>query len=118
MCSIVQIRDPPAEGELFIHGVYLWGAGFEKTATLELRDVLPKPPVPVPLPLLHLTIIAKPEVSAGQQPEAKGPYLYQCPVYVSNRGHSDPLFTLNVSSNEVGPGKWAMRNLACTLRPF
>ena len=119
-----QIRDPPPEGELFIYGVHLWGCGYEKTATLDLQDIPPKSQVPTPLPLLHLSVAPKTEqqLSSGQSGDSsKGPFIFQCPCFVSHTTRTQnggPLFTIEVSSSDVTPQKWATRNLACTLRPF
>lgn len=126
LCPLIpsQVRDPPPEGELFIYGVHLWGCGFEKLATLELQDIPPKSQVPTPLPLLHLSVAPKTEqqLSSGLSGDSsKGPFVFQCPCFVSNATRSQngsALFTIEVSSSDVSPQKWATRNLACTLRPF
>ena len=117
-----KIRDPPPEGELFIYGVHLWGCGYEKMANLELQDIPPKSQVPVSLPLLHLSVTPRAEQQSLSAPpgESKGPYIFQCPCFVSSntRGQNKTLFTIAVSSTDVTPQKWATRNLSCTLRPF
>ena len=123
-----KIRDPPPEGELFIYGVHLWGCGFEKTATLELQDIPPKSPVPTSLPLIHLSLIPRTDPVVTVHPaEAKTPVQFYCPCFVSGCSRSEQkdggresraLFHMEISANEVPPGKWAMRNLFCTLWPF
>ena len=127
---LVQIRDPPPEGELFVFGSYMWGCRLERSATIEFLDSPPKQQSPTPLPLLHLALTTPSddhttnEASGGMAKgaESKANMTYQCPVFVNHRGRRDgergELFRLLVHNHEVPPTRWAVRSISCTLRPF
>ncbi len=139
-CYMLQVRDPPPEGELFVYGAYMWGCGFEKSTNTDFQDVPPRY-IPVPLPVLHLSASVKRspviDVASSQPPTVfaaghKGPQVFHCPCFISNGARigrdSDvregcsfgrqTLFTVTLTNSDVTPAKWLTRNLACTLRPF
>jgi hypothetical protein len=138
---LIQIRDPPPEGEIFVYGAYIWGCGYEKSTNTDFQDIPPKQ-VPVLLPVLHISasVVRSPNIEQTTQPnaltvEVKGPQTYHCPCFVSNgiwnggrredreegvvESSGQVLFTVSlVNSDATAIAKWTTKNLVCTLRPF
>ncbi len=133
-----------------MYGAYVWGCAYERLANADFQEIPPKQ-VPVALPVLHLTAsILKsstyepPTQATTFTTEQKGPYVYNCPCFVSNfvryalpnepskenfvsshcgrdgsaKSNEDVLFTVTMTNSEITPSRWSTRNVACSLRPF
>eukprot|EP00112_Aurelia_sp_Birch-Aquarium-sp1_P011500 Seg2418.5 transcript_id=Seg2418.5/GoldUCD/mRNA.D3Y31 product="Dynein heavy chain 5 axonemal" protein_id=Seg2418.5/GoldUCD/D3Y31 len=113
-CFSQQLREPPADG-IFIYGVFLWGASWEKT-TGELQDAPPKSG-PSLLPVLHVTAVPYSEKHSLSDPQ-KGQYSYECPCYGSRICPRDPILHVDIDHKDVPGTRWPLRGISCTLRPF
>jgi len=100
------LRDPPSEG-IFIYGVHLWGAHWEK-ATNELQDIPPKSS-PYVLPVIHLQVVVRPEKPLST---------YNCPCFISRTHANEQLLDIGITQKDIPATRWVLRNLLCTLRPF
>jgi len=108
------LREPSPDG-MFIHGLYLWGCGWEKT-TGELQDAPPKSG-PSLLPVVHVTAIPYSEKVSLVDPQ-KSQFSYECPCYSSRTSFSQPILHVDIEHKDVLSTKWPLRGICCTLRPF
>jgi dynein heavy chain len=106
-----QIKTPPAEG-LYIHGLYLDGAGWNRPDR-QLVESQPKV-LFSPLPILYITgkLRKEEEKSRRELFGAFGPY--ECPVYkYPCRTDRYLLFFVTLKgSGDSHPNKWALRGTA------
>lgn len=123
----IQLREGPSEG-IFVHGVYLWGVGWDKNS-MDALDVCPRS-TPTQLPVIHVHPVSADSMAkeAGTMPTggavtsqsaklpANHPSVFPCPVYHSQATKSDsPLFTLEFVKHE---DRMAIRGAHATLRSF
>ncbi|KAF6038218.1 hypothetical protein EB796_003489 [Bugula neritina] len=108
------LRDPPAEG-MFVHGIYIWGASWEKT-TGELIDAPPRHGCTA-LPVIHVTCWPLSEKPSMQDP-VKVNETYQCPVFPSRLTAREPIFEIDLRHDSIPATRWALRGLSATVRPF
>lgn len=91
---------------MFIYGLFLWGASWEK-ATNEFHDAPPKVPY-YSLPVLHVELVPASSHSTN----------YACPCYLTRSQMSERILGVDIEQKDVNALKWSLRGLSCTLRPF
>jgi dynein heavy chain len=95
------VGSPPAEG-VYIHGLFLEGAGWDRKAT-RLMESQPKV-IHVPMPVIH--------VSAVNMAGDKDPRLCQCPVYRRpKRTDLNYVFDVDLKTQQ-SPDYWTLRGIA------
>ena len=106
-----QLKAPPAEG-LYIHGLYLEGAGWNRQDR-QLVESQPKV-LFTPLPILYITCKSRKEEERSRRETfgVNGPY--ECPVYkyASRTDRYFLFFTTLKGQGDTHPNKWALRGTA------
>lgn len=105
-----QVRAAPAEG-VYIHGLFLEGAGYSKTSNA-LDESEPKK-LFTPLPVLYVSANTKTEETKVKK-DLFGPRgAYECPCYkYVNRGDRYKIFLVNLKTTTQSTGFWGMRGVA------
>ena len=97
-----EVERPPQEG-VFIHGLYLEGAGWDKVRQ-RLRDPAPKDP-PKELPILYVTAVQGDDTRRPPPGGAKGKEKmakYDCPVYkYSTRNDINWIFDVSLACEDL-----------------
>jgi dynein heavy chain len=96
---------PPVEG-VYIHGLYLEGASFDKTSKV-LKESPPREPY-VPMPMMQVSAIT----SADHDKLYKSSEYYDCPVYTKKK-RTNLNYVFSVKLKTEHPAKhWTMRGVA------
>jgi dynein heavy chain len=108
------VREPPSEG-LFVYGIHLWGATWDRT-TNEVTDVASKHS-PQPLPIVHVNAISQTEKTAMMD-LGKSASVYSSPCYLSRSSKGRIIMNVDVKQDDVPALHWPLRGVICSLRPY
>jgi dynein heavy chain len=101
------LKAPPENG-VYVHGLYLDGAAWNKKEG-KLVDSPPKVPT-MPLPALYICVVEKSAKKYDFQ-------VYECPCYTRQvRGNQTYVFSAELKTEEL-PSRWILRGVAiiCSL---